>query len=267
MAFSIHETTTDEEFVAIVKVESEVYADPPNAFWEVMKGISLEECTSRQALWNQMDPTSHWIYAKDEKTGEVVGAMNWNIHEQNPFASGGEGPPIYWWPEGVWKIITLVKSIFTVLRFYRADEDALRKILGPFFANRPEYMSKPHLRKLHTFSDSKYLAKTHAYGYIVINICFVHPTRRHEGIGTLMMKWGLQKADEMGVETFVESTQDGIGFYKAHGFKHLLDLVLDPVAEDSENEELVALKKEMLEKKLLPFRIDFMVRPADRKIV
>jgi hypothetical protein len=101
MTFTIHETTTEKDFIAIVAVENEAYSKPPNAFWEVMKGPSLDECTSRQALWNQMDSTSHWIYDKDENNGDVVGAMNWNIHEQNPFASGEEGPPIYWWPEGL----------------------------------------------------------------------------------------------------------------------------------------------------------------------
>jgi hypothetical protein len=42
-----------------------------------------------------------------------------------------------------------------------------------------------------------------------------------------MIEWGLKRVDEMGVETFVESTQDGIGFYKVHGFEHVMDLVLD----------------------------------------
>lgn len=80
-----------------------------------------------------------------------------------------------------------------------------------------------------------------------------------------MIGWGLKKTDKMGVETFVESAQDSIEFYKVHGFEHVKDLILDPVVEESENDELVALKKKMLKKRLLPFHVDFMVRPAGGK--
>jgi hypothetical protein len=77
-----------------------------------------------------------------------------------------------------------------------------------------------------------------------------------------MIEWGLKRVDEMGVETFVESTQDGIGFYKVHGFEHVMDLVLDPVVKNGESMELVALKEEIEKKGLLPFCVDFMVRPV-----
>jgi hypothetical protein len=66
----------------------------------------------------------------------------------------------------------------------------------------------------------------------------------------------------MGVETFVVSTQDGIGFYKVRGFEHVMGLVLDPVVRDSENEELVKLKGEDGKKGLLPFVADLRVRPV-----
>lgn len=101
IAFTVDEATTHAEFISIVRVEAESYSNPPNTFWEVMKGPSLDECTSRQAQWNEIDPSSHWIYAKDAQTDEIVGAMNWNIHEKNPYASAGEGPPFYWWPESL----------------------------------------------------------------------------------------------------------------------------------------------------------------------
>lgn len=77
-----------------------------------------------------------------------------------------------------------------------------------------------------------------------------------------MIAWGLKKADQMDAETFVESAPDGVGFYKVHGFENVKDLVLDPVVEESESEELVALREKMVKKRLLPFRVDFMVRPA-----
>ena len=102
MSFTVHELTNPStEFGPIIEVEAAAYSNPPSAFWKAMAGPmknnSLSEVTERQALWHSMDPTSRWIYAKDDETNEVVGAMNWNFHETDPFASGSEGPPIYWW--------------------------------------------------------------------------------------------------------------------------------------------------------------------------
>ena len=101
----------------------------------------------------------------------------------------------------------------------------------------------------------------------MINICFVDPERRHEGVGNLMIKWGLQKADEMGLETWVESSQDGIDFYKANGFQHVEDEILDPVVEDSDTPDLVKVKETWRKKRLIPFRVGIMMRPVGGKEV
>jgi hypothetical protein len=103
-----------------------------------------------------MDSTSHWIYDKDENNGDVVGAMNWNIHEQNPFASGEEGPPIYWWPEGLWKNDDNIILYLLTFILIGPMKTLAEQFLGPFFANRPKHMSKPHVCKLaHPYSLSK----------------------------------------------------------------------------------------------------------------
>jgi N-acetylglutamate synthase-like GNAT family acetyltransferase len=61
----------------------------------------------------------------------------------------------------------------------------------------------------------------------VISYCFTDPSYRHRGVGSLAMKWGLAKADELGLDIFVESTEDGRGFYEAHGFEVFDDFSLD----------------------------------------
>lgn len=74
-----------------------------------------------------------------------------------------------------------------------------------------------------------------------------------------MMKWGLKKADEMSLETFVESTQDGEGFYKAHGFEVIDSILLDADIPNP-SEEFTALRK-----KLLPVPGFMMFRPVGGK--
>ncbi|KAF4983788.1 hypothetical protein FZEAL_872 [Fusarium zealandicum] len=41
---------------------------------------------------------------------------------------------------------------------------------------------------------------------------------RRQGIADLIMEWGKQKADEMGVEMWLDSTEYGVPLYKKHGF-------------------------------------------------
>ncbi|EHL02645.1 hypothetical protein M7I_1439 [Glarea lozoyensis 74030] len=98
--------------------------------------------------------------------------------------------------------------------------------------------------------------------HVLINICFVDPERRHEGVGNRMLRWGLNKADEMNLETWVESSQNGRDFYKANGFLHVEDEILDPVVAESDGPKLADVKEIWYKKRLLLFMIDIMKRPT-----
>ncbi|KAL9129045.1 MAG: hypothetical protein Q9217_002415 [Psora testacea] len=61
----------------------------------------------------------------------------------------------------------------------------------------------------------------------VLAICFVHPEHRHRGIGSTLVGWGVQKADELGIDAFVEATDDGKPLYEARGFVYMHTFYLD----------------------------------------
>jgi len=84
-----------------VVAEYEGYAKPFNGFWEILKGPSQEETCARQLSWHKADPTGHWLYVVDTDTKEVVGGVQWNIHETNPYANGPPTLPAYRFPEGM----------------------------------------------------------------------------------------------------------------------------------------------------------------------
>lgn len=75
-----------------------------------------------------------------------------------------------------------------------------------------------------------------------------------------MMKWGTKKADELELESFVESTEDGQGLYEAHGFKVFEDFNLD--AEIKEPDEDFSKLREKLG---LPVHGLYMWRPVGGK--
>jgi len=41
--------------------------------------------------------------------------------------------------------------------------------------------------------------------------CGTHSEHRRRGAGLMMMQWGLNKADAMGLDCFVEATEAGLG--------------------------------------------------------
>ncbi|PQE05324.1 hypothetical protein CJF31_00008844 [Rutstroemia sp. NJR-2017a BVV2] len=196
------------EFESIMAVANAGYSNPFNGLWEILKGPSMEqsvdECASRYALWHRSDPTSRWIYVSDT-SGKVLGAMQWNIHEKNPYEQGAPKLPAYWWPEGDMKTLSDIALV-------------------NFFKDRPRRMSKPHFQY------------------------------RHRGVASMMMKWGLQKADVQDLDTFVESTEDGRGLYEAHEFAVIDKIYLD--AEISAPSE----EYSKLRNKLLPLTGYVMVR-------
>ncbi|KAI1416838.1 acyl-CoA N-acyltransferase [Hypoxylon sp. FL1857] len=202
MPLKLHELTTDDEFKAMVAVEHEAYDKPFNGFWEMLKGFSQEEFCARQLSWHRHDPSSHWLYVTDEETGDVVGGIQWNLYETNPYAKEQPALTAYWFPEGP----------------MRQVGDQL--LLG-LTTRRPRYMSKPHL---------------------LISYCFVHSAHRNRGVASLMLKWGTDKADELGLEAFVESTDIGRKAYEKAGFKVIDELNLD-AHTDAPNEEFNASRE------------------------
>lgn len=99
MPFEVSEVKSLEEFSLLVPVEWESYSTPHNAFWEVLKGPSIEECTQRQWVMHTADPNSHWLKITNE-TGTVIGGGQWVINQENPFKKPMPEIAATWWPEG-----------------------------------------------------------------------------------------------------------------------------------------------------------------------
>lgn len=78
----------------------------------------------------------------------------------------------------------------------------------------------------------------------VIELCFVHPSYRRRGAGRLLVEWGSKKADELGVEAFVESTLDGKPLYESCGFVTMNGFELKPTPPE-ETEELKKLQQDL----------------------
>lgn len=78
----------------------------------------------------------------------------------------------------------------------------------------------------------------------MLEACWVEPQYRRQGLGTLLLNWGLEKADELGLETFLESTECGKELYAKNGFTLLHEFTWEPTAPEA-TDELVQLQKDL----------------------
>jgi len=58
-----------------------------------------------------------------------------------------------------------------------------------------------------------------------LNVTFTLPEYRRQGAGDMFMERGLMKADQMGLETWIDSTPIGEKFYERHGFVNVRDKI------------------------------------------
>ncbi|KAK7752959.1 hypothetical protein SLS62_005118 [Diatrype stigma] len=70
---------------------------------------------------------------------------------------------------------------------------------------------------------------------VYLFILFTHPDYRRRGIGQKFMDWGMAKADDMGVELFLDSTPIGRPLYDANGFIEVEKNVIIPRTHDPDD--------------------------------
>lgn len=203
MPLELRHVKSDSEFNELVQCECESYEDPFNGFYLLLRpdrGSSpkgregFKELRDRQIAWHKHDPTSTWLKVVDTDIGDkVVGGACWNTFLENPYSQPMEHPlEATWWPEG-------------------EPREFANKLLDDWLQHRSRKMNRPHM---------------------LVALCFVHPEHRRRGVASMLLRWGTEKADELGLEAFVESTDDGKACYEQHGFIYMNTFYMDSAKRD-----------------------------------
>ncbi len=104
-----------------------------------------------------------------------------------------------------------------------------------------------------------FLSATSAIAPIpVLNNSFTHPAHRRHGAGKLLMEWGIRKADELGLETYIEASPLGSTLYRKHGFRIVGEADVQPDASMEEDDEEWRRCRE----RMSPLRFAIMKRPV-----
>lgn len=120
------------------------------------------------------------------------------------------------------------KALVSVARWHLQTKDkSLQDIQDEDVAARQKRdgqdpVSGANLSAINDFRDAQAKGKRDTLqgrAHVKLGSLVTHPDYRGRGAGTLALNWGLQKADELGVPTYLEATDKGRPLYLKHGFK------------------------------------------------
>jgi len=146
---------------------------------------------AKERDWNMHinDPASHKVYVVYVPSGEVVGSVFWKIYTTVPFPNGPQKIQLSFWPQND-----------------KEGKECGEEILNQCFFARANWMNRP---------------------MVAMDATSVRDDHQRKGVGSLLISWGVQKADDLGVECFVEASDAGKHLYKKFGYIALTKIIVD----------------------------------------
>ena len=97
---------------------------------------------------------------------------------------------------------------------------AVEAFFGGMDANRQRIMGeKPHYGMWASCSyDKRLLANNCCFFEIVLGILANDPSYQRRGIGSALVKWGCDQADQSGLPVYVDASPEGLSLYQKFGF-------------------------------------------------
>ncbi|KAF5019813.1 hypothetical protein F66182_8182 [Fusarium sp. NRRL 66182] len=136
--------------------------------------------------------------------GKIVGGCLCKIYATNPFDTEDDHSYAYWQPKG-------------------ERREFISQALEQFDAPRARMGARPQ---------------------VYVNILFTHPDHRRQGVASVIMDWSKKKADEMGVELWLDSTEQGVPVYLKHGLAVVNTNTLQP-SKENPGEDWNKVKEEL----------------------
>ncbi|KAI1361536.1 acyl-CoA N-acyltransferase [Xylaria arbuscula] len=224
MALKLQEIDPEKDFPELARCLFESYEDPPQNFFHVFFPIHGTGAEAREeAIKEAADRLKLWHTHDPSSYWQKV------VDESTGKIAGGS----LW---NIHKQNPFANPPATAPTWF--PDDGSRRFVEKALEN-------------HTRPRSQVAQKPHLYLFII----YTHPDYRRKGVGQQFMDWGIKKADEMGVDFYLDSTPYGRPLYEANGFTYIEENVNIPKS-DSPDE-----KWKEIEKKVGPFTFWLMVRP------
>lgn len=164
--------------------------------------------------WHK-DKIQYTFKCIDTETNKIIGMALWDIHWKPRDEAERPKPSIDW-----------LKG---------SEKERAQKFIFPFWEKKEELLGgKEHVCKFY-ISQPCGLKLTSSDCHVIA----VEPQYQRKGIGKLLMKWGIDMAEQLSVPLYLEATDRSIGLYKKLDFEKLdQGVILSPFvtkkAEDIE---------------------------------
>ncbi|KAI0143050.1 acyl-CoA N-acyltransferase [Xylariaceae sp. FL1272] len=155
-------------------------------------GVDRKAHTAGTVQWWNHDSNGYSLKCVDTDTGKIVGMAQFDIFWKPGEENAWKKPEGALWLEG-------------------KDREKAESVLCPLWNMHEELWKKSR--------------------HIYIPTMAVHPDHQRKGIGRLLLQWGIDIAEKLGVPIYTESTVGGFPLYKAGGFEQLTHVHLIHKAE------------------------------------
>ncbi|PSR97345.1 hypothetical protein BD289DRAFT_107833 [Coniella lustricola] len=190
--FEAHESSPQNFLQILFPIHDSANGD--DASHKVAREAAISNAGERLKNWHAHEPTSHWQKVVDVETGKLVGGASWNIFKTNPFADPfGHELEVTWFPDNA------------------AARCFAERALENYGMPRYEVAQRPHM--------------------YLMNI-FTYPEFRQQGVAQRILDWGVSKADELGLDIFLDATLPSKTLFEKNGFVEIKKNVISPQADD-----------------------------------
>ncbi|CAJ2506491.1 Uu.00g006210.m01.CDS01 [Anthostomella pinea] len=160
--------------------------------WDLMWPLHWETSGRKQAADRMREirkssPHAKYMKAVDADSGVIIGMAKWIIYSNNTLPGKSEVKHVnYWNDEEEMAFASIMAKLFLEER-----NAAIRKSGG---------------------------------NLVCLDVLAIDPEYQRRGVGVALVRWGTDKADELGVEAVVESSVYGKGLYEKNGFVFVKDV-------------------------------------------
>ncbi|THW17963.1 hypothetical protein D6C78_03344 [Aureobasidium pullulans] len=184
--FILTRAHTSNDFDSIVALEFKTFTDPH--LREIFMGPDTPDGHAYLSSFYQKtlhtNASDVWVKVEEKKTGKIVGASNWRVHMGSvPKHELAEEDLGWAWLECDGEKLNKVKGVIT-------------GIMGA----RKRLFTEP---------------------YCQLHICFTDPDYQRRGIGSMMLQWGSDLADQLFLPSWVEASPAGNFLYRKFGYKDI----------------------------------------------
>ena len=194
---TVFPVTSQEDFSHLVKVEEQAYGSSKMLSLLFSPSPSISSDQSHSDLITNLRLERHVKSWKDDPSsvylkavtskGEIIGMATWNFYTD---ASISRDP---------WRGMKVPEG---------GNQELGNHYFGTLVRAREE-----------VYGESR--------SYVLLANLVVAPNWQRMGVGKVLLEWGLQEVDELGLECWLDASPYGLGLYKRYGWKEVKVLDFD----------------------------------------